>query len=136
MASSIICLHPSLSTLAWTQHDIDHVLGLALTSPRFHHPFHLHELPPFLSRVLSSPASVVAFPLTPCPTRTLPCVSKTLCPLASRFGCDDTTTLTHDSHARFTTRLHATTHAYDERRRRQRTFVPTESMPPGKTPLI
>jgi hypothetical protein len=47
MASSIICLCPSLPALAWTQHDIGHGLGLALTSPRFHHPFHLHELPPF-----------------------------------------------------------------------------------------
>src|SRR6056300_135703 len=88
MASSISCLCPSLPALAWTQHDIDHGLGLALTSPRFHHPFHLHELPPFLSRVLSSPASVVAFPLTSCPTRTLPYFSKSLCPLASRFGKD------------------------------------------------
>src|SRR6056300_951590 len=50
MASSLICLCPSLPALAWTQHDIGHVLGLALTSPRFHHPFHLHELHPFLSR--------------------------------------------------------------------------------------
>ena len=52
MASSIICLCPSLPAIAWTQHDIGNGLGLALTSPRFHHPFHLHELPPFLSRVL------------------------------------------------------------------------------------
>jgi len=28
--------------------------------------------------------------------------------------CADTTTLTHDSHARFATRLNATTHAHDD----------------------
>ena len=88
MASSISCLLLSSPAVACTQHAIGHGLVLALISPRFHQPFHLHALPPFSPCVVPLPAPDFGFPLAPCPTKTRPCVSNSLCERPSRFDGD------------------------------------------------